>query len=889
MRIHSLIIDNVRAIEHLELRDLPDEGVIVLHGRNEAGKSTILDALDAVLNERHSGAGKKVRALAPAGRDESPEVELNTTIGATTFTVRKRWLKGKKSELTVHAPVRANFTGREADDELIRILDEHLDPALAKTLFLRQGELDPAIAAAGIPTISRALDAEAGEGETGEEDSDLARAIDAEYEKYWTNAQPPKKKAAYAALFTAVDEARETLRQQEAEVQQLSQYVDEVERRNGEIRSIDEELPDAENELREREEASVAANQVRDKAASAVERLERAAVTRTRAEQDVEDRNALKKRVEQVKGEEAQLCEQIEPARKARDEEGEKIATLLADVEAAKAQLTEARKDAKQAETVRDLARAKRRLKTIGEQLDRIDAVEKTYKELLTSAPEREVTDKHIRDLEQAENEVTLQRRLRDASSAKLEITADNATITVDGEELQVDGTEAVAVFEGSSLQLGEFGVVFRAAQGAADPQAAVEKAERAFSDALAATGCDTVDEARAARDASKDHASELKVARQRLDDTLAGASADELRAEQHKLSTQAEELADSLATGVASNPGAEVEETEAEHALRDAQKALSTAERDVDAAEAALKPYADKTAAHALTVLETRLEAKKAEASAATAELARAEDASNTEHLEKVLQQACDEEAKSQTVVDAAKAELAEADPEFAASLLEGASTRLSNLEKRKVDAQNRIRELTGYIDMATGTAERADQAAAELEVAKSALERATRRADAVKLLRETMHRHRDVARARYAAPFNAAVRERARVLFGPSVDFNYGDDLTITDRSVDGVTVPLDQLSGGTKEQLAILTRFAIADLVSEEGAGAPVPVVVDDALGATDPERLARMNSLFSQVGKHTQVLVLTCFPQRFDRVSAARTFAVDELKGARQGIG
>nr|VDG61704.1 Uncharacterized conserved protein [Streptococcus thermophilus] len=50
MRIHSLIIDNVRAVEHLELTDIPDTGVVLIHGDNEAGKSTILDALDAVLN-----------------------------------------------------------------------------------------------------------------------------------------------------------------------------------------------------------------------------------------------------------------------------------------------------------------------------------------------------------------------------------------------------------------------------------------------------------------------------------------------------------------------------------------------------------------------------------------------------------------------------------------------------------------------------------------------------------------------------------------------------------------------------------------------------------------------------------------------------------------------
>ena len=182
----------------------------------------------------------------------------------------------------------------------------------------------------------------------------------------------------------------------------------------------------------------------------------------------------------------------------------------------------------------------------------------------------------------------------------------------------------------------------------------------------------------------------------------------------------------------------------------------------------------------------------------------------------------------------------------------------------------------------MAEGAAERLDRAEAELEKAESDLERTTRRADAARLLRETMVAHRDAARARYTAPFNDAVRKHASVIFGPTVDFNFGDQLEVTARTVNGVTVPLTDLSGGTKEQLALLTRFAIADLVTGSGETAPVPVVVDDALGATDPDRLGLMNVLFEQVGQKAQVLVLTCFPQRFDRVNAAKRLSMDELK-------
>ena len=41
MRIHALTIENFRAIEHLKLHDIPDTGVVVIHGDNEKGLSLI--------------------------------------------------------------------------------------------------------------------------------------------------------------------------------------------------------------------------------------------------------------------------------------------------------------------------------------------------------------------------------------------------------------------------------------------------------------------------------------------------------------------------------------------------------------------------------------------------------------------------------------------------------------------------------------------------------------------------------------------------------------------------------------------------------------------------------------------------------------------------------
>lgn len=876
MRIHSVTLKNFRAVEHLVLDNLPETGVILVHGDNEAGKSTILDAIDLVLRERHTAGGQKIKVFAPAGRDVGPEVELTATVGETTFTIHKRWLKSKSATLSFQSPKRATLTGREADDELKRILEESMDTNLAQTLFLRQGDLEPGIAAAGIPSISKALDAEAGGEHSGEEDTALMQAVEDEYARYWTAAA--KLKSAYKAKFDAVDEAKENLDQANALVKDLAGYVDKVARSEATIREVETDLPEAREELAQREAEFAHASQLQEKAAAASEEENRAKLAVDRAAQDVSARETLRGRVEQLRKDEADMRGQLEPAREAAEKERGKIAELTAAVEAAKSHVGEARNGVKGAEAARDYVRATRRLGVVDDQLERIAKAEEAYAALLEKAPAHEVTDKDIRALENAQNEVALQRRLRDAASAKLDITAVGATIEVDGSPVSVDGTTQVAVFEGTTLKLDNFQVVFRAAQGAEDPRAAVEKAEQAYADALAKTDCADIDEARGARDAFKAHAAEVKAARQRRDDALAGADAKELRAERTRLAAQIDEVAETLDTAEI----AELSETDADAALKQAQKALSAAERDVEQAEAALKPYSERSAAEALMKVETRLEAKQGETASAAAELEKAEQAATEESLTRALAAAHEAEQNAKDAAAAVRAELAEADPELAQVLLKGAQSRLDNLEERKAEAKNLITEMSGRIEIATGAAEKADRAAAELDAAETDLKRTQRRADAVKLLRETLHAHRDAARARYTAPFTEAVRNRARTLFGPSVDFNVGEDLTISERIVDGVTVPLTELSGGTKEQLALLTRFAIADLVTESGSTTPAPVVIDDALGATDAHRLAHMNTLFSQVGESSQVLVLTCFPKRFDYINPAKKVSMDELK-------
>jgi uncharacterized protein YhaN len=161
-------------------------------------------------------------------------------------------------------------------------------------------------------------------------------------------------------------------------------------------------------------------------------------------------------------------------------------------------------------------------------------------------------------------------------------------------------------------------------------------------------------------------------------------------------------------------------------------------------------------------------------------------------------------------------------------------------------------------------------DEAEAERDRAMAEHGRLEERAGAVQLLRDTMSRHRDNTRQRYVQPYRTELERLGRTVFGRTFEVDIDTELTICSRTLKGRTVPFESLSGGAKEQLGILARLAGAALVAKEDT---VPVVIDDALGFSDPDRLVKMGAVFSTVGDRGQVIVLTCTPGRYDGVADA----------------
>lgn len=134
--------------------------------------------------------------------------------------------------------------------------------------------------------------------------------------------------------------------------------------------------------------------------------------------------------------------------------------------------------------------------------------------------------------------------------------------------------------------------------------------------------------------------------------------------------------------------------------------------------------------------------------------------------------------------------------------------------------------------------------------------------------------------ALARLRTALDAARREAREAYFGPVLHelepllsiLHPGAALQIDDETLlptaltrDGQEEGLDILSGGTRKQLAVLTRLAFARLFAR--AGRPVPVILDDALVHSDDDRIEAMFTALHRVAQGQQIIVLTCRQRAF----------------------
>ena len=876
MRLNRVRLLNYRGVACSDVSFSPS-GVTIVEGQNEVGKTSIAEALQLAIERPDSSQHSDIKSVKPVNYDAGPEVEIHMTTGPYEFVYRKRWLRKLGTTLQVSAPHGESRTGREAHDRVRNILNETLDETLWRALRIEQG-MELNLPGFDLTSMNRALErAAGGEVTTGHEET-LWERIVGEYDKYWT--MKGQAKGELKSLERDVEMGQSKLEELSVKLDELesdtalmSRLVDESRR----LTVTKEECEEREAELSERWES---AETLREKVEhfravldAAEAGLDKAAGEQHRRRQLLDTLDARNKDLAGLLDE----AEQAAPAFAAATRYGEQTAAeLAAAVEAL--QCAESRQQLAIAD--RDYHRQMIEVEQLNERHDRYLAAEKTLSEAETFLESAKVDDELVDRIEQANLEHERARAAADSAAASVEATAlRDITVRVDDEERELAADEIYRTLVDDEAVLVIPGIAEVRVRAGAESKELVDRrgsAQQALQRLCNQVGVADLAEARTAalrrREAQRSREEAAKAIKRDLRDLTPDILLDKVKSLTQRVASYPRQRPQDLplppdfdgAKEVASSMEFSLEERRDQHrACEAAAKRAAVALQEAE--------VGDK-------VLAAKIGAARASREEAAADLAAARE----EHADQVLtatlvvtQMTADEARKALNEVEAT---LAAADPDSLEALLENArevARRAKEELQSNLDHQNELR-ISLNVRGEEGRYTLRDEALNQIQRVKGEYARVNARAEAARLLKETFEKRRRQARQRYVKPFKERIDRLGRIVFGPTFGVEVDNDLRITRRTLDGITLDVEQLSTGAREQIGVLSRLACAAIVSPDDGGAPV--MIDDALGWSDPQRLQNMGAAIAAAGKQCQVIVLTCTPGRYSNVGKAKVITL-----------
>jgi hypothetical protein len=867
MKLHRLVLKNYRGIDHREI-EFPDHGVVLVSGANEIGKSSMIEALDLLLESKDRSTKKEVKQVKPTHADVGSEVTAEISTGPYRFVYRKRFHKKCETQLTVLEPRREQHSGDEAHDRVQAMLAETVDTELWHAQRVLQASSTAAVNLSGCDALTRALDVAAGDTAalSGTEPL-LIERIEVEYGRYFT----PTGRATgeWAAAIAA-------LRDAEDEVQRCAAAVAEVDDRVGRHAALTVELAELSPLQQAAGVRQTAARVAADKIAQLTEQVREAELiaaaataTSTASTNAHTERLRLRAETDTRAATVANLESEAGAAAEAQAMAREVTVAADAVVEEASRLLAAAQQRAETARHAVDELARRDETDRLATRLAKIDAAQRDRDLISDELSTIALTDNLFRQIEQAAAAVERVEGQLALVSATVEfVAATDIELVVGDERVSLPAGQSWSITAGGATEVEVPGILtarFTPGTTALDIQAEYAAAQQDLVAALAAAQVTDVAAARRTDQRRR----ELLSGRDQLTATLLGLCGDDeagqLRCRLAELRAAQPSHADDVAMDVIA-ARAELEEADAARVKAGAD--LETHRRVAALAATRLTEISTKA-----TLSNEKVATQRAELAAVADRLAQQRAIVTDEKLEASADADLQTAQAAKGRVAELSEQLAAAAPNAVAAELADATEAAQALRARHDEIACTLHEISVELTLfgTEGRKGKLDAAETRREHARSEHARVGSRARAVQLLRTVMVRHRDTTRLRYVEPFRAELQRLGRPVFGPSFEVDIDTDLCILNRTLDGCTVPYESLSGGAKEQLGILARLAGAALVAKEDA---VPILIDDALGFTDPERLAKMAEVFDTLGERGQVIVLTCTPTRYDGVKGAQ---------------
>jgi len=872
MRLHRITLADYRGVRERTV-EFAEQGVTIVAGPNEIGKTSLVEALDLLVEEKARSKRKEIMAVQPAGRDVGPAVEAELSFGRYRVVYRKQWIKGQTTELRVLSPAPEQLSGDPAHERFGELLHEAgIDLFLWRQLRISQDwqrsraqglRSDGQSAIAGLPAVSGALQEQSAQiVRTGPEEALFERARQ-EYEIYYT-PKLGEPKGEYKEARKALDDANRDVAAAKQSLAEAEGAIGQQARLRSELDEAALDLAEAKSDLRELEGQHAELTRLRRQ----LTEFDAALAVAQQIEQATADLDRFAGRSAGLDTDIAAATQNLAMVRIDRDAAARQEAGLRTEAEQLRAAVRQAGDDVRWHQDRQAADRLSGQLERAQDAVSRIRAAD----QLLAGNP---VTEEVLDGIEAAHQQWDTAAAVLQANAATVDITPlGRARFTVEQGGQGGPGAanpgpatsprSSYPAVESITIEVPDaVRVVVTPGAGERERREKERTAREEYRELCAAAGVPDLAAAKDAERRRRRAEDERRIAAQDRDAALA-----DVALEGEDLSELQDRL-DALRDRIAAHEGARPAEPPAPSTLDAAQ----SAETELRAAQETVNERLRVAAAEA-----AHEEQQVVGLSEKIASLQRAVDvaAADTAHAKNRLKELPAARTESElTELRAARhvaaTRIEELNPEQLERRLETARPLPGRYEQEQGNRREQLAALAERITTLSdnGPEESLDRALGHQSRVQRRYEEMHRAAAAAKLLFETLDRYRAQAWLRYAEPFRALVEKYAAGVFGIGVGISVAEDLTIGAKTAGGATVPFDQLSAGAREQLALLGRIACAELITPPGAQdvGGVPLILDDALGHTDRQRLNELAAILDRAGSRVQIILLTHAPERF----------------------
>jgi DNA repair exonuclease SbcCD ATPase subunit len=871
MKFIRLRIANYRGITACEVK-FGSAGITLVQGPNEVGKTSLGEAIGLLFEYLDSSKHRNIEAIRPVHRDEGPEIELQAESGPYAFTYFKRFYKKPETTLTVTRPKPENHIGREAHERAEGILRETLDIDLWKALTIQQGDAIHQPILTKQTSLSAALDRAAGGRPADPREEGLFDRVRDEYSRYFTERGGEKKE---------LHEARELQEDTKAEVVEVEQRIRDLERDIERVASLQREL----GQLRKQEEELAQTVFAHVASLEEIGALESAlAAARLRLESAQKSEQVIRRDKDTRQG----LIDEVAKATKSHRELQESSAMSLPAVNQAEDELKNAQASFDAADRRRkevDVLAALRRedfdyynnklhLEQLMERKERIDQARKTAAQAEEVLARNKVTSRVLKAIQEAEQDLlTAKAKLETGAPHVLLYGLAECSVIIDGVDTTLGKGDNRALSIADSMRLTiprKLDIEVAAGTSSERLQKKVVEAQHALESAWKIAGVAGSDEASKAFENRREASRQVDNKRQVEEDNLRDLTYDELDSKLARLQQSVPAYLAKRPKKPTICPDLDSAKKARASADADQQKAIREWETSREGLDATRIVRDGLNAKHQEARVQLELVAKNLKQ--AQENLGRARKSNPDDVLDTNLTEALRAVALEESSVHTAEASLRAKNPERVRALAETAKGSLRTTQNQRSVAQTELTEVQTRLKLLgeEGLHEKLHATQIRLERVETNNKALFGRASSARYLFETMREERDKARRAYVAPLREKIENLGRLVFDDSLQVEISEDLQIASRTVNGVTVPFDSLSGGTKEQLSLIFRLACSMIVAKDGG---TPLILDDALGYTDPDRLRLMGAVLAKAAKDCQVVIFTCVPDRYSNIGEA----------------